>query len=75
MASSKTGQLNQNFLANTNTIPNSNTYAEGRGTDEPKKVGNRKQRTFNRTPKGAVTHNVSTPGTPRNIRPDSPNTL
>lgn len=74
MASQQTGHLDKDFLGSTYTLPASSSYANARGTDEPRLFGNRRQRTFNRTPKGAVTHVVTSSGTLK-IRPNSPNTL
>ena len=74
MASQQTGHLDKTFLANTITVPATTTADAARGTDEPKLYGNRRQRTFNRIPKGAVTHTVTSAGTVR-IRANSPTTL
>ncbi len=48
MASSKTGQLNQAFLGNANTVPNTDGHSHNRGSNRQaaKKIGNGKQRAF-----------------------------
>jgi len=75
MATQQTGLLDTDFLASTNVIPSKTTRAANRGNNDFKLWGRRNQRTWKRQAKGSVTYTVTSPGSPKNIRENSPKTL